>query len=108
MAMDKPRANPRKKRGPLYIGIAVVAAALITLGLSRLKPAPPSVDRAAQIIDTVKRGPMVKQVRGPGTLVPEQIRIIPAVTSGRVVEILARPGTIVEPGRRCCGWTIRT
>jgi multidrug resistance efflux pump len=98
MAMDKPRANPRKKRGPLYIGIAVVAAALITLGLSRLKPAPPSVDRAAQIIDTVKRGPMVKQVRGPGTLVPEQIRIIPAVTSGRVVEVLARPGTIVEPG----------
>lgn len=94
--MDRPRTNPKKKRGPLYIGGAVAAVAAITLGLSQLKPAAPSVDRAALWIDTVRQGPMVIQVRGPGTLVSEQIRYIPAVTAGRVEEVLARPGTQVD------------
>jgi HlyD family secretion protein len=96
--MDKPRSNPRKKRGPLYIAAAVAGAAAVTLGLSQLKPAAPSVDRAALWIDTVRSGPMVIQVRGPGTLVSEQIRYIPAITAGRVEEVLARPGTQVDAG----------
>jgi HlyD family secretion protein len=96
--MDKPRTSNRKKRQPLYIGGGVALAALITLGLSQLKPAPPSVEGAAIYTDTVRRGELVRQVRGPGTLTPEHIRIIPAVTAGRVDEILARPGTVVEAG----------
>lgn len=99
MAMDKPRANPPKKRGKLYAGIAIVAAVILTLGLSQLKPAPPSVDRELAWTDTVERGTMVRNIRGPGTLVPEQINIISAVTSGRVVERLVDPGVTVEPGQ---------
>ena len=68
---------------------------LITLGLSRLKPAAPGVERATLWIDTVKRGPMLREVRGSGTLVPEDIRWIPATTQGRVERILLRPGTAV-------------
>lgn len=96
--MDKPRSNPKRKRKPLYIAGGIVLAALITLGLSRLKPAPPGVERAAIWVDTVQRGPMVREVRGPGTLVPEDIRLLPAITAGRVDEIFARPGTQVQPG----------
>jgi HlyD family secretion protein len=96
--MDKPRTSTRHKRRPFYIGGGVVLALLLTLGISQLKPAPPSVDGAAIYTDTVRRGELVRQVRGPGTLTPEHIRIIPAVTAGRVDEIFARPGTAVEPG----------
>jgi HlyD family secretion protein len=96
--MDKPRSSPKKKRGPLYIGGGIAVVALITLGLSQLKPAAPTVDRAGIWTDSVKRGPMVRQVRGVGTLTPENIRIIPARTAGRVEQIYARPGTFVEPG----------
>lgn len=96
--MDKPRANPPKKRGRLYAVVAALALITITILLSRLKPAPPSVDRELAWTDTVQLGPMVRQVRGPGTLVPEQIRIIPAVTAGRVEQVLVRPGTAVEAG----------
>ena len=69
---------------------------LITLGLSRLKPAAPSVERATVWIDTVKRGPMLREVRGLGTLVPEDIRWIPATTQGRVERIVLSPGTTVS------------
>jgi HlyD family secretion protein len=96
--MDKPRTSGRKKRKPLYIGGGIALAVLITLGLSQLKPAPPTVEGAAMYSDTVRRGELVRQVRGPGTLTPEHIRIIPAVTAGRVDEIFMRPGTTVEPG----------
>lgn len=96
--MDKPRTTNKKKRGRLYIGGGVALAALITAGLSQLKPAPPSVDAAAIYSDTVRRGELVRQVRGPGTLTPEHIRIIPAITAGRIEEIYARAGTVVEPG----------
>ena len=67
---------------------------LITLGLSRLKPAAPSVEAATVWLDTVKRGPMLRQVRGLGTLVPEDIRWIPATTQGRVERIVLRPGNV--------------
>jgi HlyD family secretion protein len=96
--MDKPRTSTRKKRQPIYIGVGVTVAALITLGLMRLEQAPPTVDGAAIYTDTVRRGELVRQVRGPGTLTPEYIRIIPAVTAGRVEEVYARAGTTVEPG----------
>ncbi len=99
-AMDVPRAGvAKKKRQKRIITIAIVVVALIaaTFGLSRLKPAVPSVDRSTVWIDTVKRGPMVRQVRGLGTLVPEEIRWIAARTEARVDKIVIRPGAHVEP-----------
>ena len=65
--------------------------------ISRLKPAAISVDRAAVWVDTVKRGPMLRQVRGLGTLVPEDIRWIAASKEGRVEKIVVRPGAKVQP-----------
>jgi len=94
-------SNARQKRirRALYAGSALVAVLLITLGLSRLKPAAPSVERSTVWVDTVKRGPMLRQVRGLGTLVPapEDIRWISAQTQGRVERIVLRPGVTVEP-----------
>jgi HlyD family secretion protein len=81
----------------VYGSIVVIAVPLITLGLSRLKPAAPPVERATVWIDTVKRGPMLRNVRGLGTLVPEEILWIPAQSTGRVDRILVRPGTEVKP-----------
>jgi HlyD family secretion protein len=75
----------------------LLAVLLITLGLSRLKPAAPSVERSTVWIDTVKRGPMLRQVRGLGTLVPEDVRWIPAQTEGRVERHVILPGTPVKP-----------
>ncbi len=86
----------RNKRIAMIVG-AVVAIVLVTLGLSRLQPAPPSVERATVWIDTVKRGEMLRQVRGLGTLVPEEIRWLPAETQGRVEQIILRPGAVVQP-----------
>jgi HlyD family secretion protein len=83
-------------RRVLYGGAGLTVALLITVGVARLQPAAPSVDRATVWIDTVKRGPMVRQVRGLGTLVSEDLRWIPATTSGRVERILLRPGTPVK------------
>ena len=98
--MDVPRAGiARKKRQKriIIIGLVVLGLIAATFGLSRLKPAVPSVDRSTVWIDTVKRGPMVRQVRGLGTLVPEEIRWIAAVTEGRVDKIVVRPGAQVQP-----------
>jgi HlyD family secretion protein len=97
--MDIARPLNVRRRRLKRAGLAAAAAlavALITLGLSRLTPAAPSVERATVWIDTVTRGPMVRQVRGLGTLVPEDIRWIPATTTGRVERIVVRPGTVVE------------
>jgi HlyD family secretion protein len=99
-AMDIPRpdvAAKKRKRRIITISAIALGIVLATIGLSRLKPAVPTVDRSTVWIDTVKRGPMVRQVRGLGTLVPEEIRWIPANTEGRVEKILVRPGTQVEP-----------
>src|SRR5256886_5110086 len=90
-------AKQKRRRRILFASGGVLALIVITVGLSRLKPAVPSVDRSTVWIDTVKRGPMVRQVRGLGTLVPEEIRWIPANTEGRVEKIIVRPGTQVEP-----------
>jgi HlyD family secretion protein len=91
------QARKKKIRRAIYGGVAIAVIALISVGVSRLKPAAPSVDRAVVWIDTVKRGPMLRQVRGSGTLVPEDIRWLPAQTSGRVERILLRSGAPVTP-----------
>jgi HlyD family secretion protein len=99
--MDIARPVDRRRqriRQVALAAVAIVGVLGITLGLSRLKPAAPAVERASVWIDTVRRGPMVREVRGVGTLVPEDIRWIPATTVGRVEEIVLRPGTAVEPG----------
>src|SRR3984893_17641000 len=91
-------SNVRKKRIKqfAYAAIGLAAVGLITLGLSRLKPAAPGVEGATVWRDTGKRGPMLRQARGLGTLVPEDIRWIPATTQGRVDKIILRPGTTVK------------
>jgi HlyD family secretion protein len=89
-------ARQRKRRRIVYAAIGVVGVALVTMGLSRLKPAAPGVDRSTVWIDTVKRGPMLRQVRGLGTLTPVDIQWIPAATDGRVEKIPVLPGTQVQ------------
>jgi HlyD family secretion protein len=99
--MDVPRqgvAEKKRKRRILIIAASAVGLTLATFALSRLKPAAPSVDRSSVWIDTVKRGPMVRQVRGLGTLVPEEFRWLPATTEASVEKILIWPGTKVEAG----------
>ena len=90
-------ARKRKIRLALMALGGVVLIALATLGLSKLKPAPPSVDASTVWTDTVKRGDMDVQVRGLGTLVPVQIQWIPAVTDGRVERRFLLPGVKVTP-----------
>jgi HlyD family secretion protein len=97
--MDVPRpfaAKARKRRQIFYAALGVVLMAGITAGVSKLKAAAPAVDRSGLWIDTVKRGPMVRQVHGLGILTPEKIRWVPTMTDGRVEKILVRPGTPVN------------
>src|SRR6266403_5193420 len=94
-SMDVPRPNvaaKKRKRRIIIVSAVTLGLILATFALSRLKPAVPSVDRSTVWIDTVKRGPMVRQVRGLGTLVPEDIRWIPANTEGSVEKINIWPG----------------
>jgi multidrug resistance efflux pump len=90
--LDIPRAPVKNRRRYVYIGGAIAALVIVTVALSRLEPAAPSVDRATLWIDSVRRGTMLRQVRAPGTLVPEQIRWVSAVTAGRVEKLNVRPG----------------
>jgi HlyD family secretion protein len=96
--VDIPRAPAKRGRKRLlYTALAIAAVVLATVGLHGLKPAAPRVDRSAVYIDSVVRGPLVIEVRGPGTLVPERIRYISAVTAGRVERRLAEAGEEVKP-----------
>lgn len=96
--MDIARA-PKKKTGRnVMIGIGAVAVIAVTVALSTLDPAVPTVARAAILIDSVRRGDVVREVRGPGTLVPEQIRYITAQASARVERKLAEAGQRVKAG----------
>jgi HlyD family secretion protein len=90
-------AEAKRRRRILWGAIVLAVVALVTLGLYRLEPAAPSVDAATVWRDTVKRGEMLRQVRGPGTLVPEEIRRIALNTAATVEKRLILPGAVVEP-----------
>ncbi len=97
MDIARPEFARRKRRRRIILTIcSLVALAIITRGLQQLKPAAPSVEFSGLYPDTVKRGPMLRQVRGNGTLVPEEIRWIPTTSSGRVEKILVLPGAAVK------------
>ncbi len=89
-------AKQKRIRQGIYAGVGLLAVVLVSVGLSRLKPAAPTVERAVVWPDTVKRGPMLRQVRGLGTLTPEDIQWIPATTQARVDKIVLRPGASVK------------
>jgi HlyD family secretion protein len=91
-------SNAKKKRirQAIYVVVGLLVVGGVSVGLSRLKPAAPTVERAVVWPDTVKRGNIMREVRGLGTLTPEDIRWIPATTQGRVEKIILRPGTQVK------------
>jgi HlyD family secretion protein len=97
MDVPRPKAvrNKRIKRA-IYALIAVIALSFVALGVSRLQPAAPSVEKATVWMDTVKRGPMLRDVRGLGTLVPEELRWIPATRDGIVERINVKIGDVVK------------
>jgi HlyD family secretion protein len=100
MDISRPDIKKKKMRRQIVLaGCGVVALAVVAFFVTRLKPAAPEVDRATVWTDTVKRGPLLRQVRGPGTLVPreDKIRLIPAETAATVVRIRVLPGAKVEP-----------
>src|SRR5689334_15651023 len=91
--VDIPRPKKRSFSRYLWAGGGLAALILISVLLSGLKPAAPTIDRSGVWVDAVKRGSMLRQVKGPGTLVPEHTRWITADTAGRVERIHLRPGT---------------
>jgi HlyD family secretion protein len=98
--MDVPRKNASRNRmirRAVIGGVTLCVIAFVTLGVSRLKPAAPTVEGSTVWPDVVKRGSMLRQVRGLGTLVPEEILFIAAQTDGRVDRIAVRPGAVVTP-----------
>jgi HlyD family secretion protein len=98
MDIQRPSSAYAKKiRRIAYLAVALISGAAVTNGVSRLRPAAPSVDKATIWTDEVKRGSMLREVRGPGTLLPEDIRWIPAQTDSRIDRILIHPGDIVQP-----------
>jgi len=98
MDIQRPsNARAKRIRRIIYAAIALVSITGVTYGVTRLRPAAPAVDKAAIWTDEVKRGPMIRDVRGVGTLVPVDIRWIPAQTDSRVDLIVLHPGAIVKP-----------
>jgi len=100
MDIKRPGKSRLKKRArnAVVIFIGLVAVGGITYGLTKLKPAAPTLDRSTAVIDTVKRGQMLRQVRGIGTLVPQLTRWVPAPADGRLEKILVQPGVEVSTG----------
>src|SRR5690349_12453243 len=97
LAMDIKREPPKKRGKYIMIGVGVAVLGITTVALGNLEQRAPSVDRATLWIDSVSRGTMTRQVRAPGTLTPEHIRYVVAVTSGRVEKLPVRPGVTVSP-----------
>jgi hypothetical protein len=93
--VDIKREPQKKTRRNVLIGIGVAVIGVLTFYLSRLEARPPSVPETELVIDSVQRGTMVRQVRAPGTLIPENIRYVAAVTAGRVEARPLRPGATV-------------
>ncbi len=98
MDIQRPsNARAKKIRRIVYAAVAFLLIGGVSFGLSRLRPAAPTVDRATIWTDEVKRGPMLREVHGLGTLVHEDIRWIPAQTKSKVERIVLRPGAIIHP-----------
>jgi HlyD family secretion protein len=95
--MDIVRSKPKSRVRYLIIAGAVVVIGALTVSVSRLESRPPSVEKSTLWIDSVKRGTMLRQVRAPGTLLPEHVRIISAVTAGRVETLPIKAGVTVTP-----------
>ena len=97
MDIKRPPKSKLKKRArtAVFIVLGLAAVVGITFGLTRLKPAAPTLDRSTAVIDTVKRGEMVREVRGIGTLVPQLVRWVPAPADGRVEKIPVQAGVVV-------------
>jgi HlyD family secretion protein len=95
--LDIKREPPKKRGKYIMIGVGVAVLGVTTVALGNLEQRAPSVDRATLWIDSVTRGTMTRQVRAPGTLTPEHIRYVVAVTSGRVEALPIRPGVTVMP-----------
>ena len=93
--MDVARAPKSKRRRYIAAGAVLMAIVFATVALAKLEPAAPTVERATLWIDTVRQGTMLRQVRAPGTLVPEQIRWVSALTAGRIEALPLRPGAVV-------------
>src|ERR1700756_2326300 len=99
MDIQRPsNARAKKIRRITYGTVTLLLLGGVTFGLSKLRPAAPSVDRATIWADEVKRGPMVREVRGLGTLVPEDIRWVAAQTDAHVDKWVLRPPAVVKPG----------
>ncbi len=96
--MDIVRDKPRDKKRIILGIVAVASVVAVSVALANLKPAAPSVDAGTIYFDSVVQGQMIREVRGPGTLVPEDIRWITAVTAGRIEKIHHLAGVQVEPG----------
>jgi len=95
--MDVTRSSEgRKRKRNIWIAVGALGLIAITVALSQLEPAAQSVDRDIQLFGTVQRGSFVREVRGPGTLVPEQMVFVSAMTGGRVEQVLVQPGEAVE------------
>jgi len=93
--MDFPRVKQPNRIKPMIITAAIVLV-VGTVGLAQLRPAAPTVERGTLWIDTVKKGEMLRQARGNGTLVPEDLRVVSALTAGRIDRVLVRPGALCE------------
>ncbi|HEV8369111.1 MAG TPA: HlyD family efflux transporter periplasmic adaptor subunit [Pyrinomonadaceae bacterium] len=94
-----PKSKIKKKiRTGIFVVVGLSGIGGITYGLSKLKPALPTLDASTAVIETVKRGPFLRDVHGSGTLVPQITRYVPAPADGRVETILVQVGVEVQPG----------
>ena len=97
IARDPAILKRKKLRHALYAAVGVLIVVAVSIALARMEPAAPTVERATVLTDTVKRGSIIRQHRGLGTLVPEDTRWLPSRTNGRVERIVLRPGAQVQP-----------
>jgi HlyD family secretion protein len=97
IARDPAILKRKRLRQGGYAAVGVLIVIAVSIALARMEPAAPNVERATVLVDTVKRGSIIRQVRGLGTLVPEDTRWLPSQTEGRVEQILLRPGAQVGP-----------
>jgi HlyD family secretion protein len=98
MDIARPELKQKKRRRQIVIGAVIAALLLVAVaGLSALGPAIPSIERSSVLVDAVKRGELLREVRGPGTLVPKEIRWIASETAAHVERIVIKPGAEVKP-----------